>query len=70
MQDRPHPKGQIFLIYLLLYALKRFFIEFLRADNPIIFLGLTLFQALSIILFLSSIVGIILINRKANKLHT
>ncbi|MGE5197679.1 MAG: prolipoprotein diacylglyceryl transferase family protein [Deltaproteobacteria bacterium] len=50
-QEKPHREGEIFFLYLLLYAIKRFFIEFWRADNPHIFFGLTLFQILSIILF-------------------
>jgi phosphatidylglycerol:prolipoprotein diacylglycerol transferase len=51
LQDRPHRVGQIFFIYLLLYSLKRFIMEFWRADNPVIFGGLTLFHFLSIALF-------------------
>jgi phosphatidylglycerol:prolipoprotein diacylglycerol transferase len=51
LQNRPHWQGQIFYFYLLLYSVKRFFIEFWRADNAIIFLGLTLFQLLSILIF-------------------
>lgn len=54
LQDRPHKNGEIFFIYLLLYSSKRFFIEFLRADNPPIFWGLTLFQLLSILVFIFS----------------
>lgn len=54
VQDRPHKTGQIFFLYLLLYSLKRFFIEFWRADNEIIFFGLTLFQILCIIIFVLS----------------
>jgi len=54
LQERPHRDGEIFFTYLLLYSLKRFFIEFWRADNDIIFLGLTLFQLISlVVLFLS-----------------
>lgn len=54
LQERPHRDGEIFFTYLLLYSLKRFFIEFWRADNDIIFLGLTLFQLISLaVLFLS-----------------
>lgn len=52
LQDRPHWKGQIFFSYLFLYSIKRFFVEFLRMDNPAVFLGLTLFQLLSIALFI------------------
>ncbi len=51
LQYRSHKDGQIFFTYLLLYSIKRFFIEFLRADNAIVFYGLTLFQLLSIIIF-------------------
>jgi phosphatidylglycerol:prolipoprotein diacylglycerol transferase len=50
-QDRPHRNGQIFFTYLLLYSLKRFFIEFWRADNEIILGGITLFQIISIVIF-------------------
>lgn len=55
LQDRPHRNGQIFFTYLLLYSAKRFFIEFWRADNEIVFLGLTLFQLISIAIFCLSV---------------
>jgi phosphatidylglycerol:prolipoprotein diacylglycerol transferase len=61
LQDRPHRVGEIFFIYLLLYSLKRFFIEFWRADNPVIFGGLTLFQVISVIIFCTAVVKLILI---------
>lgn len=51
LQDKPHREGQIFYAYLLLYSAKRFFIEFWRADNSIIFCGMTLFQVMSISIF-------------------
>lgn len=54
-QDRPHKTGQIFFLYLLLYSVKRFFIEFWRADNPSILFGSTLFQIICIIIFALSI---------------
>lgn len=55
LQDSPHKIGQVFFTYLALYSVKRFFIEFLRADNDIVFMGFTLFQLLSVILFICSI---------------
>lgn len=61
LQDRPHKDGQIFFTYLLLYSVKRFFIEFWRADNEIILLGLTLFQLISIAIFCLSILKLIAI---------
>jgi phosphatidylglycerol:prolipoprotein diacylglycerol transferase len=51
LQERPHRDGEIFFTYLILYCVKRFFIEFLRSDNAIIVFGLTLFQLLSLIIF-------------------
>lgn len=61
LQDRPHKEGKIFFAYLLFYSVKRFFIEFWRADNEAILLGLTLFQIISIIIFCIAIVKLILI---------
>ena len=55
-QNKPHPEGQIFFLYLLLYALKRFFVEFWRRDNPAFFLGLSLFQIISIVILILSTV--------------
>jgi len=63
LQDKPHQEGTIFFVYLLLYSLKRFFIEFWRADNKIIFGGLTLFQILSILLFCLSIAQLTFIKK-------
>jgi len=62
-QDRPHKEGEIFFLYLLLYSVKRFCIEFWRADNAIIVSGLTLFQLLSIGIFLLSLYKLILIKK-------
>ncbi len=58
LQDRPHWQGGIFFTYLLLYSLKRFFIEFWRADTTAIFFGLTLFQVISILVFFFACIGI------------
>lgn len=55
MQDRPHRLGQILCSYLFLYSIKRFFIEFFRNDSPKMFYGLTLFQILSLAMFVSSL---------------
>jgi len=51
-QDLPHFKGEIFLGYCVLYSLERFFMEFLRADNPRIISGLTFSQIISAIIFI------------------
>jgi phosphatidylglycerol:prolipoprotein diacylglycerol transferase len=54
-QDAKHLPGEIFTGYLFLYSLKRFFIEFLRNDSPKSFYGLTLFQLLSLGMFVFSL---------------
>jgi len=54
LQDRPHWAGKIFFAYLLLYSIKRFFVEFWRVDNSNVLWGFTLFQLLSIGLFITS----------------
>jgi len=59
LQNRPHRSGQIFFSYLFLYSLKRFFIEFWRADNDVILFGLTLFQFISIAIFCISFYKIV-----------
>ncbi len=48
--------GQVLSTYLIIYSVGRFFIEFLRGDNPLIYpLSLTLSQIISIILFITGI---------------
>jgi phosphatidylglycerol:prolipoprotein diacylglycerol transferase len=49
-------KGEIFLGYCALYSCKRFFIEFLRGDNPKIFSGLTMSQLISAVVFLAVLI--------------
>lgn len=47
-------KGEIFLGYAFLYSISRFFLEFLRADNPKGLAGLTMAQAASIVIMILS----------------
>jgi len=54
-QDRRHFDGEIFLLYCVLYSSKRFFIEFLRADNPRVIFNLTISQVLSILVMVVSV---------------
>lgn len=65
LQSRPYKAGEIFYSYLFLYSIKRFFIEFWRADNKIIFFDLTLFQLISILIFIFSAVKLAIILKKA-----
>jgi len=64
LQERPHREGQIFFAYLLLYCAKRFFMEFLRGDSPAFLFQLTLFQLLSIAIFLTAIAGLFIIKKR------
>ncbi|MDO8662069.1 MAG: prolipoprotein diacylglyceryl transferase [Candidatus Omnitrophota bacterium] len=64
LQEKPHQDGSIFFAYLILYSTKRFFIEFWRADSPSFAFGLTLFQLISIAIFLIAVVNLFLIKNK------
>ena len=59
LQERPLAQGAIFFSYLLCYSIKRFFMEFLRADSPACVGGLTLFQILSVIVFFVATIKLI-----------
>ncbi|MCM8784339.1 MAG: prolipoprotein diacylglyceryl transferase [Candidatus Omnitrophica bacterium] len=49
-------RGEIFLLYLMLYSAKRFFLDFLRGDLPPLYFGLTIFQSISIFVFVLTII--------------
>lgn len=53
-QNRRRFPGEILIGYCVLYSTKRFFIEFLRGDNPRILLGLTMSQLLSVAFFIAA----------------
>lgn len=63
LQERPYKEGSLFFLYLLLYSAKRFSVEFWRQDNPAILYGLTLFQALSILVFALALLKLIIIHK-------
>lgn len=67
LQTKKRLPGEIFFTYLFLYSIKRFFIEFWRADNPVIFSGFTLFQVLSIIMFIAAFFALAMIRIKAKR---
>ena len=45
--------GLLAVLFLLLYAAARFFLEFFRGDTPTLFAGLTLYQGVCILLFVA-----------------
>lgn len=53
---KPHSTGIIFTSYILYYSFARFFIEFMRADSPRLFLNLTIFQYFCLVLFASGLI--------------
>lgn len=55
-QDHRRFEGEVFLGYCMLYAVKRFVIEFLRGDNPRIWLGLTMSQLISVVIGMIALV--------------
>ena len=58
-QEKRHFAGEIFLVYCVLYSLKRFFIEFLRGDNARILLNLTISQVISLVIFIIALTFLI-----------
>jgi len=58
-QERIHRKGEVFYVYLFLYSLWRFFIEFFRGDSEAFILNLSLFQIISIALLILSAIMLV-----------
>ena len=67
MQNTKHLPGLILYTYLFFYSLKRLLMEFLRNDSPRIIFGLTLFQLLSLTVFVFSALRIVRMVEKAKK---
>jgi len=53
-QPRRRFSGEIFMIYCALYSFQRYFMEFLRGDNTVFMLNMTISQAVSVVLFIGS----------------
>jgi phosphatidylglycerol:prolipoprotein diacylglycerol transferase len=68
LQDRPHAAGSIACWYFILYGAKRFFVESLRADNALIFDGMTLYHVMSAGCIVIGIVS--LMRMRVSKVHT
>jgi phosphatidylglycerol---prolipoprotein diacylglyceryl transferase len=64
LRKRPAPDGQLFAIYLMVTAVFRFLIEFLRL-NPHLALGLSEAQLISIVLFAGGLAGLWWLRRTA-----
>jgi len=58
--------GQVFFAYCMMYGLMRFFIEFRRADNPQVLGAFSLFQIISVVLFIVGLLGYLIFKIKKN----
>ncbi|MDO8747760.1 MAG: prolipoprotein diacylglyceryl transferase [Candidatus Omnitrophota bacterium] len=56
LEERPHRPGSIVVYYLLFSSLERFLAEFLRNDSTRNFFGLTIFQLISMLVFISAVI--------------
>ncbi len=56
---KTHPQGRLFAVFMLLYSVERFFIEFVRAKGDRVLLGLSTSQLASILLFALAVVLIL-----------
>jgi phosphatidylglycerol:prolipoprotein diacylglycerol transferase len=60
--------GEVFWLFIALYSVTRFSIEFLRGDNKPVFLGvLTVSQAVSLFLFPAAIVALFVLTARARR---
>ena len=63
LQEKKHKEGDVLVIYLLLSSFERFMLEFLRNDSARPYAGLTIFQVISIVIFLGAVFLWIIISR-------
>jgi phosphatidylglycerol:prolipoprotein diacylglycerol transferase len=59
ISKKEHKKGLIFVSYLCMYAVLRFFVEFFRGDDRGAFIiGLSIAQVISLLIFIISFVWV------------
>lgn len=61
-----HAKGQAFVLYIILYSIARFFLEYLRGDYGTLILGLKSAQLTSLSAIISGIIIFIILGLKKN----
>ncbi len=66
-EKKSYKQGEILLLYLILASLERFIVEFLRGDSPVFFWNLTVFQIISLIIFIVSSYGEILLQNRRKR---
>ena len=66
-QKKPPFSGFVFLFYIMLYSLQRFFMDFLRGDTPHYFLSLTVSQIISVLFFALAVIFMLCIRKAGNE---
>ncbi len=67
LQNKKMPKGGIFLVFVLMYGVLRFFIEYVREPDPqlgFVLFGLSMGQVLCLIMIVFSVIGLVYVYRK------
>ena len=66
LQKRKSYNGQVFLTYIFIYSVLRFIVEIFRGDSArgFIISGISVSQGISIIMFLTSILGMLILKNK------
>jgi phosphatidylglycerol:prolipoprotein diacylglycerol transferase len=69
LRNRRSFTGQLFMMYLILYAVLRFIVEFFRGDvgRGFIIGNISVSQGISILIFLSGLAGFFILRRKSRK---
>jgi phosphatidylglycerol:prolipoprotein diacylglycerol transferase len=57
--SKGHFKGRLIFVYLMLYSVQRFFLDYLRGDLAVVYRNLTFSQLLSACIFIIGFIGII-----------
>jgi phosphatidylglycerol---prolipoprotein diacylglyceryl transferase len=56
--------GQVLAVYLILYGIARFLLEFLRGDALVLFFGLSLYQSCSVVLIATGIIMVVAVGQR------
>lgn len=67
LQEKNPKTGRVFLLYLIFSSFERFMVEFIRGDSTAVFHGLTIFQLISAVTFLSGAIVWLIISLSRKK---
>lgn len=66
-QPHARPPGRVFFLYLILASIQRFIIEFFRADHDIVWMGLSIFQVVSLLVLIGALYGNIYLKSRSRQ---